>query len=376
MIKIKIGIISDRLNRQRTGIGNYVYNLLDQFDKESLEDIVLINYQKNSHFKNLEQILIKNPLDPLGNKSFYFWHIYLHAVLKAKDYGLDIIHSPENATPFTALKPNKVITVHDITPHFFPESFSPLTLLRYRLLFSRAMETSDRIIVDSISTKNDLIKYYKVKQEKIRVIYLGVNNAFKCFEETKVEEIKDKWRIDFPFILYVGTIEPRKNIYRLLMAFSKIKKKNAKYKLLMMGIKGWKFKNLLETINNLNLQKDIIFTGYVTDHELPLLYNAADLFIYPSLYEGFGLPPLEAMACGCPVVTSNTSSLPEVIGDAGIMVDPLSVDELANATYSILTNENLREELIKKGLQRSKAFSWKICSEKTLKVYKEIYNGD
>ncbi|MEA3458002.1 MAG: glycosyltransferase family 1 protein, partial [Candidatus Thermoplasmatota archaeon] len=137
--------------------------------------------------------------------------------------------------------------------------------------------------------------------------------------------------------------------------------------------KGRKYKEIFETINKLNLQNDVVFTGYVSDEDLPALYNAADLFVYPSIYEGFGLPPLEAMACGTPVITSNTSSLPEVVGDAGIMVDPPDVDRLADAMHEVLTNEGLRANMIKKGLGRAEMFSWEKCARETLEVYEEVY---
>lgn len=371
---MKIGIISDRLNRQRTGIGNYIYNLINEFNKVPYKDnkIILINYLKNDSFPNLKQMIIKNPFYLFGNRSFYCWHVYLDAFFKIKDLDLDVIHSPENATPFSKLIPRKIITVHDITPYFFPESFSPLTLLRYKLLFSRAMKTSDRIIVDSVSTKNDIKKYFHIEQKKIKVIYLGVGDIFKRLDEEEVAEIKQKFKINFPFILYVGTIEPRKNIQRLLMAFSKVKKEHPKYKLVIAGASGWRSKNLLETINKFDLQKDVVFVGYVSDYELPALYNAADLFVYPSLYEGFGLPPLEAMACGCPVLTSNSSSLPEVVGKSAMMFNPYDLNELTNAMHIMITNEGLREDLIQKGLCRAKMFNWEKCSRETFKVYGDV----
>lgn len=143
--------------------------------------------------------------------------------------------------------------------------------------------------------------------------------------------------------------------------------------MLIVGKKGWKYKSIFETVDILNLQKDVIFSDYVPDEYLTLLYNAADLFVYPSLYEGFGLPPLEAMACGTPVITSNTSSLPEVVGDAGVMIDPYDVDGLAKAMFEVLTNEGLREDMRKKGLKRAKLFSWEKTAKETLKIYEEVY---
>jgi glycosyltransferase involved in cell wall biosynthesis len=147
------------------------------------------------------------------------------------------------------------------------------------------------------------------------------------------------------------------------------------YKLVIVGGKGWKYDDIFRNIEALNLQEDVIFTGYVPKEDLVKFYNLADLFVYPSLYEGFGLPPLEAMACGCPVITSNTSSLPEVVGDAGIMVNPYDVNELVKVMYEVLTNEGLKKELSKKGLERAKLFDWKKTAEETWKAYEMVYHG-
>ena len=191
---------------------------------------------------------------------------------------------------------------------------------------------------------------------------------------TRMPEFKKKHDITFPFILYLGTLEPRKNLKSLILAYNEIKKKFPEYKLIIGGAKGWGYKNIFQIIDNLGIDKDIIFTGYIPEKDLPSLYNSAELFVYPSFYEGFGLPPLEAMACGTPVITSNTSSLPEVVGNAGIMVDPNNVNQLADAMYKVLTDDNLRRDMIKKGLKRAKMFSWKKTAKETLKVYEEVYN--
>jgi glycosyltransferase involved in cell wall biosynthesis len=298
----------------------------------------------------------------------------LNYYLKKNKLKVDIIHSPESSTPFTKLSNKKIITVHDIIPFYFPETFTKVTEYRYKLLLQRAINSSDRIITVSENTKNDLINKFKIPEDKIRVIPLAANENFRKLDENETSKIKSKYNINFPFILYVGTLEPRKNIPNLLNAYYKLKKQGINHKLVIAGGKGWKYKEIFETIEKLNLQNEVIFTGYVPDEDLPGFYNAADLFVYPSLYEGFGLPPLEAMQCGTPVITSNTSSLPEVVGAAGITVNPYDVDELANKMYEVLTNEDLRKEMSKKGLERAKLFSWKKCAEEHLKVYEEVYN--
>ena len=181
-----------------------------------------------------------------------------------------------------------------------------------------------------------------------------------------------KYSITGSFILFVGNISPRKNILALLQAFNKLKKRGIKHKLVIAGKKDQRYEQVLKTLNELNLGGEVIFTGYVPEEDLPKLYNAADLFVYPSLYEGFGLPILEAMACGTPVVASNVSSLPEVAGDAGLLVNPQDVDALTNAMYKVLTDDKLKESLIDKGLERAKFFSWEKTARETLEVYKEV----
>ena len=206
------------------------------------------------------------------------------------------------------------------------------------------------------------------------MVYNGKNERFKPLNQKEVAEVKQKYNLDFPFILFVGVLQPRKNIPTLIKAYYKLKKEGIKDKLVITGGKGWQYKEIFETVERLNLQKEVIFTGHIPDDDLPKLYNAADLFAFPSLYEGFGIPPLEAMACGIPVITSNTGSLPEVVGDAGIMVDPYDIDGLAKAMYEVLNNEGLKEEMVKKGLERAKMFSWKKCAKEVLDVYEEAYN--
>ena len=367
---MKIGIISAQLNQQLTGVGNYTYNLIKELNKLDTDEgfLFLINYQNNTFFTN-DGIIVNNPFPALKT---YAWHPYL--IKKLRRCKLDIIHNPAQIPTFFKSKKKYILTIHDITPFIFSEEHRLGRPLIYKLLLPRTLKTADKIITDSNSTKNDLINYFNIPEEKIRVILLAADEKFKPLNNKEIREAKQKYSLNFPFILYIGTLEPRKNIPSLIKAFYKLKKKTLQYKLVITGKKGWKYKEIFETIDKLNLQNDVVFTGYVSDEDLPALYNAADLFVYPSIYEGFGLPPLEAMACGTPVITSNTSSLPEVVGDAGIMIDPCNVDGLADAMYEVLTKAGLRANMIKKGLERAEMFSWEKCARETLEVYEEVYN--
>ncbi|HEC88422.1 MAG TPA: glycosyltransferase family 1 protein [Thermoplasmata archaeon] len=372
---MNIGIISDRLNRPLTGVGNYLLNLIENM--KTKEDIYLISYEKNPFYKDFKEVIMKNPLPFLkGKPHIYFWHIYMQYKLPhMKEIKLDILHSPENSTLFRKFKNiKKVVTVHDMILYIFGEIKNIIDFARYRFLMPRVLKTADRIIAVSNNTKRDLISYLGISEEKIEVIYEGVSKQYKPLDKNEVKIFKKKYHLEEPFILYVGSFLPHKNIPALIKAFYKLKNQyQIKNKLVLCGKKE-KLTYILKLIKRLNLQKDIIFTRYIPTRELPYLYNAADLFVYPSLYEGFGLPPLEAMACGTPVITSNTSSLPEVVGDAGIMIDPHDVDELTKTIYEVLTDEKLRKELSNKGLKRVKKFSWEKTAKETLKVYEEVYD--
>ena len=244
-------------------------------------------------------------------------------------------------------------------------------------IFHYFKKKASLIIAVSENTKIDVMKYLNVPEKKIRVIYHGVEKEFQKIEDG--EYLKHRLRgigIDYPYIFYLGTLEPRKNVERLIEAFIQLKKRNQiNEKLVISGIKGWGHQSIFDKVASSGIEKEIIFTGFVPNEFLPFLYNGASAFVYPSLYEGFGLPVLEAMACGVPVVTSNVSSLPEVAGDAAILLNPYSVDELADGIWRILSDEDLRNSCITKGIERAKSFTWERCAMETLKAFNEVYDG-
>jgi len=303
-----------------------------------------------------------------------------------KSSNINILHIPEHhhsfIMPFFVNKAKVIVTIHDLVPILFTKtqlSRHPYNNFRFwwrwNFTFKLIRNRIDFVIADSENTKNDCIKHLKIPEEKIKVIYIAADEIYRPLDST--EEVKKeikKYNINSQFILFVGTLESRKNIPNLIKAFYKLKNRGITHKLVITGKKGWNYAEIFKTVEKLNLQKDIIFTDYVPEEDLVKLYNAAEVFVYPSIYEGFGLPPLEAMSCGCPVITSNISSLPEVVGDAGITIDPYNIEELANKMYEVLINEDLRKELSTKGLERAKLFSWKKAAEETWQVYELLYN--
>jgi Glycosyltransferase len=270
----------------------------------------------------------------------------------------------------------KILTIHDLIPLLYPDSYSPNLAKRWNTSLKLIVNRADHIIAISEKTREDCIKYLDIPKQDITVTPLGYSNVYHHMEN--IEEVKDYIKNTYNlerYILFVGRVEERKNLPPVIKALYELKKAGLKHKLLIIGGMGWKHEEVLREIDRLNLQDEVIFPGYIPEEDLVKFYNAADLFVYPSLYEGFGLPPLEAMACGTPVVTSNTSSLPEVVGDAGIMVDPLDVDALADSMHRVLTDDHLSEKLRNMGIARAREFSWEKTAQKTWKVYEQVYEG-
>lgn len=291
--------------------------------------------------------------------------------------GVDAFFSPHFLNSATTKKCKKIITFHDLSflrhPEFFPWR---KRYWHFMQNIKKQAQEADKIIAISESTKNDLIDLYEIKEEKIKVIYSGINSQFgPITDENYLKSIKEKYKLPDNFILYLGTIEPRKNIESVIEAFELIKEnKFSPYndlKLVIAGGFGWLYGNILKRAKSSPYAGDIIFTGAMNGDDRAGIYSMAKLFIFPSFFEGFGFPPLEAMACGVPTITSNCSSLPETVGDGAIMIDPYRPEEIAIATREIFNDEKLKNLLIQKGLEQIKKFSWENCAEETLKFIKK-----
>jgi len=286
--------------------------------------------------------------------------------------GVDLFHATDHLLPRLS-QVKSVFTLHDLVFRFYPETHKPLNRWFLTLMMPRFLQAADAVIAVSECTKRDAIRLYGVDESKIRVIYEGVNPRFRPATPEAISVVCQKHGLPEHFILSVGTIEPRKNLNTLLEAYHALRHQGAEFKLVIVGKKGWLYHGFFRRLRDLGLEDEVIFPGFVSDEDLPALYSAADLFIFPSLYEGFGLPPLEAMACGTPVVTSDVSSLPEIVGDAAITVDPHNAEELAEDILRILGDPELRVRLQNKGLARAKIFSWEDTAKKTLEIYEEVF---
>lgn len=302
--------------------------------------------------------------------------------------GADIFFSPHfNFSSFSSgdSSPKKIITVHDLSFLRYPEFFSCRKNYWHKLLnVKKILREADYIIAVSASTKDDIVELVGLDEKKISVIHSGINfkkqeikdiEIKKFFSDRKIENL-----VSSSYILYLGNIEPRKNIVNLIKAYEILRaSKNLSKeelnnfpKLVLAGHKGWKHKAIFKTWRKSIYKSDIIFTGYIDENEKEILYKQAKVFAYPSFYEGFGFPPLEAMVHGLPCLTSNISSLPEVVGDAALMIDPNKIEEIASALDSLLFDENLRTELIERGYKRAAMFSWEEAASKYIKIFKNL----
>lgn len=298
----------------------------------------------------------------------------------------DLLFVPAHVVPFLK-KPAVpvVVTVHDLRTEFLPQHES----LLQRVYLSRYLEIvrarlAKQIIAVSESTRRDVIEKLGIDDKKVKVIYEGVDR--ERFHEgikeerTKIKKVQEKYKIEGPYLLFVGTIQPRKNLVRLMEAFSRYLREKGdeqtkRMELVLAGGIGWNAEQIYATPTRLNIQQRVKFIGYVDDDDLPYLYAGAEIFVFPSLYEGFGLPVLEAMAVGTPVITSNVSSLPEVGGEAAYYVDPESVSSIMNGLSRVMTQSELRQKMIDRGYQQVKKFSWEQAARETCEVFQRALSS-
>ncbi len=284
---------------------------------------------------------------------------------------VDLFHATDHLLPRLS-RVRSVFTLHDLVFRFYPEAHKPLNRWFLTLMMPRFLRAADAVIAVSESTKSDAMRLYGLDDAKIKVIYEGVNPQFCPAPPETVSLVRRKYALPERFILSVGTIEPRKNLTSLLEAYRALRNQGIEHKLVIVGKKGWLYEGFFRRLTQLGLENEVIFPGYVPDEDLPGFYGGAELFAFPSLYEGFGLPVLEAMACGAPVVTSDTSSLPEVADEAAILIDPTGVEGLAHAMGTVLGSAELRDELRAKGRKQAAKFSWEKAARETALVYRKV----
>ncbi|MBU2628449.1 MAG: glycosyltransferase family 4 protein [Proteobacteria bacterium] len=365
---MRVGITAELLlNAEFTGIENYICNLSENLSLNKTHDINLILPLETLNRKD-SSLSIFHYSPPLSKIKLPFQSSLISSLINYPIglKGFNAIHVPTVTAPFFFRPPEVkvVMTVHDIIPNLFPK-WQPLKRrLYFKYFLKHRFKFVDRFIAVSENTKKDMINLFNIEDDKIDVIYEGVSKRFKKEEHQEKRE----------FVLAVSTLEPRKNFTTLIHAFIRCKEKhNIKEKLLIVGRKGW----LLDHIRDIPKQyaRDIIFKGYVSNEELVVLYQQAKLFIYPSMYEGFGLPVLEAMACGCPVITNNCSSIPEVGGVAVEYVDPENVEAFSQIIFQIISSPEQQKVLSDKGVVQAKKFTWEKCAHETINTYEKVLNS-
>ncbi|MCM8761941.1 MAG: glycosyltransferase family 4 protein [Candidatus Omnitrophica bacterium] len=378
---MRIAIDCDGITREKTGIGWYKYYLISNLAKIDKENQYLIyNILYRGFKEEIDKIKFYLPERDNFRKKIYRFNSYYgrkYLPIELFTGKIDILHNLDHSNVSSlTLTAKRVVTIHDIIPllsDIYANLLIPEEYKKGRKFLMDALFKSDRIITVSYASKNDMIKYLSIDPSSVSVIYLGKDEIF--YPREKRNDMLDKYKISKKFILSSPVVPSRKNFARILLSFEKIRKNNDCQIVSFGKIKKYgEWFKIFERLPS-DIKEDIIFTGYVPVEDLPYLYSAAEFFIYPSLYEGFGLPVLEAMACGCPVITSNTSSLTEVAGDAGILINPYNVDEMAENMERLLSDEKLRERLKVKGLERAKQFTWERTAKETIKVYEEVYNG-
>lgn len=290
---------------------------------------------------------------------------------------LDLLHALAYVAPVVAACPT-VVTVHDLSFVRYPRAFRPLNRLYLTYLTKRSVWRARRVLADSCSTRDDLVRYWQVPAARISVVHAAVEAEYYPLPAREVEERRRRRQLPARFVLYLGTLEPRKNVVAAVEAFARwaARSRDRETWLVIAGARGWYYQQIFARVEALGLADRVLFPGFVPASELPDWYRAATLFIYPSLYEGFGLPPLEAMACGTPVITSNTSSLPEVVGDAALLVDPYDVEAIAEAMARLLADAGLRQRLREAGLARARLFSWERTARETVAAYRLALGQD
>lgn len=371
---MRIGLDASTLVKEATGIGQWIthviYNLM-QIDEEN-------EYFLFTH----DEIKIPYELKPnweivyYGGKKKRMYRYLTHVPKLIRKYKLDVfVGTKHYLPPFNKRNVKYLAVVHDLIPLYRPELFTWKHRLRFRFFTQICKWQAHQFVAVSNATKRDVIKYLKAPEDQIHVIYEAANPDFNTDVDPQIlEETLRKYHVDENYVLCLSTVEPRKNMLRAIQAYEKcILGKQLPYKLVIVGGSGWNNGEIYEYVQSRpELKPHVLFTGYVTNKEVKYVYAGASLFVYPSLCEGFGLPVLEAMQSGIPVITSNVSSLPEAAGDAAILVDPYSLEEIEDAMTRILSSEELQRQLREKGLAQAAKFSWRTCAEELLAVIRSM----
>jgi glycosyltransferase involved in cell wall biosynthesis len=367
---MRIGVDIECLSSGRAGIAGFTENVVRQWQRPEVpHEVVLLTYEKSSRSKTALRRLLN------GLRHLCWIQVELPRwVFREK---CDLLFSPNYHTPWWRPCPS-VLMIYDMIPSLFPEKSDRLNLWYRKTMGWAASRSASRVVTISECSRRDIARIFRLPKDRIEVVPLGVGDEFRAGppagEKERRETLLRQYGLrEVRYILFVGTVEPRKNLPRLLDAYAMILASGGfqDLKLVLAGGRGWK-ENVDEAVLKMGLEGRVIRTGYVPQGDLPFLYRGASVFVFPSLYEGFGLPVLEAMACGVPVVASRTSSIPEVAGDAAELVDPTDAQAIAGAVVSILKSPARHKALVQKGRERASLYSWEKTAVRLLSVFETV----
>lgn len=349
------------------GIGTYSRNLLLRFADTGIEFVVFCQDEEKGTIPPVDSFTLvsanMDPLNPGGRGAF--------RSLVEKS-GVDLLHVPSPWAP-TPVPVPLVATIHDVTPLLYPRSVGLLLRMRYKRQLARTLEEASRVITVSRISYSALSAYSGVNPAKVRVIYNGVSEEFQSAGEDALAAVRHRYSLPDRFAFWVGDFRPEKNLHFLIQAWSRLQRRLPEpMPLVLAGAQSGQYKKIRDDVARMGMTENVLFPGFIRADDLPAVYSAAVVFLFPSLYEGFGLPPLEAMACGTPCVVSNSSSLPEVMGSAALLFNPTSLDSFEECVLRLLTDPVLYEELKQQGTRQSALFSWDRAAEETLQVYRDV----
>lgn len=373
---LRIGLVGTAFARQaqRGGLANYFRQLVRHLAEVDAENqYTLLLHPHSAALFRVDAPNIHTRVVPIPGRQAHYWEQFILPLVLAT-LPLDLVHFVGFPAVLAQWKPT-VITLHDLSYKTLPHLRGDwLSRFHWHFFGDRGARRANHIITISEHSQGDIQRFLGIPAERISVIYEAPAPSFRPVEPESARAIaRDNYGIAGRYILFVGTLQPTKNLARLIDAYALARQRaGIRPVLVIVGQKGWDFADLFARVSGLGLEGQVIFTGYVPDDDLPALYSGAEVFVLPSLYEGFGLPVLEAMACGAPVITSTVTSLPEIAGDAALLVDPMDIEALAGALERVCTDAALRQHLRLAGLARAAQFSWQRCAEETLAVYRRV----
>lgn len=366
---MRVGIDARLVYYHPAGISRYCQQLIRALADIEKQDQFVILQSRRDHRRLVSQENFQHR--PMWTPSHHRFEQTLLS-LELRFTPLDVLHSPDFIPPFRR-RCRSIITIHDLAFLLYPQFLTKSGARHYGQI-DQAVRHTDHIIAVTESTRRDIVRLLGVPEQMITVIYEAPRRFFHLLPDVDLKpRLQRRFGLERDFVLFVGTIEPRKNVPTLLGAFQQLLDHyHPEVDLVLAGAPGWLTDDIYALSDRLGLKGRVHFLGRVSDEELVWLYNAAQMLVLPSFYEGFGLPPLEAMACGTPVIVSNVSSLPEVVGDAGLLVDPTNANDLTVAIWRLLSDQVLREDLIAKGYRRVACFSWERAAHETLELYRRV----